>query len=90
MNNKEFINELSKQTNQSAGVTTKLINDTIKILEEHFEHNDAVSISGFGTFEVKNVAAREGHNPKTGETIQIPESKKVSFSASKVLKECVN
>ena len=51
---------------------------------------DKVQLVGFGSFEVKERAAREGHNPKTGEAIQIPESKKVSFSASKSLKDSVN
>ena len=54
------------------------------------KEGDKVQLIGFGTFEVKTSAAREGHNPKTGETIQIPESKKVSFTASKVLKDSVN
>jgi DNA-binding protein HU-beta len=45
-----------------------------------------VAISGFGTFKVKQTKARQGRNPKTGETIQIPAKKKVAFRASKELK----
>ena len=51
---------------------------------------DKVQLIGFGTFEVKDVAAREGRNPKTGETITIPATKKPAFSASKVLKDQIN
>ena len=51
---------------------------------------DKVQLIGFGTFEVKDVAAREGRNPKTGEIIKIEACKKPSFSASKVLKDQVN
>lgn len=51
---------------------------------------DKVQLIGFGTFEVKNVAAREGRNPQTGETIKIAASKKPTFSASKALKDSVN
>ena len=51
---------------------------------------DKVQLIGFGTFEVKNVAAREGRNPQTGEAIKIAASKKPSFSASKALKDSVN
>ena len=51
---------------------------------------DKVQLIGFGTFEVKDVAAREGRNPKTGETIKIDAAKKPAFSASKVLKDQVN
>lgn len=54
------------------------------------KEGDKVQLFGFGTFEVKTVAAREGRNPKTGETIKIPASKKPAFSASKVLKDKVN
>lgn len=45
-----------------------------------------VQIIGFGTFEVKERAARTGRNPKTGESMQIPASKSVGFKASSVLK----
>ena len=51
---------------------------------------DKVQLIGFGTFEVKDVAAREGRNPQTGETIKIAASKKPAFSASKALKDSVN
>ena len=54
------------------------------------KEGDKVQLFGFGTFEVKAVAAREGRNPKTGETIKIAATKKPSFSASKVLKDKVN
>ena len=72
MNNKELINELSRQTNQSAGVTTKLVNDVIKILEEHFQQNDTVVLSSFGTFEVKKKMERISVNPTTGKRYLIP------------------
>ena len=51
---------------------------------------DKVQLIGFGTFEVKDVAEREGRNPQTGETIKIAASKKPAFSASKALKDSVN
>ena len=52
--------------------------------------NDNVTLVGFGTFQVKDRSAREGRNPKTGETIQIKASKVPSFKAGKGLKEAVN
>lgn len=90
MNNKEFINELSKQTNQSAGVTTKLINDMIKILEEHFQQNDIVTFSSFGTFEVKKKMERISVNPTTGKRYLIPPKLVLSFKQSNVLKDKFN
>ena len=90
MNNKEFISELSKNTSLSASATGKLVNDTIKILEEHFEHNDGVSISGFGTFEVKKKMERISVNPTTGKRYLIPPKLVLAFKQSNVLKEKFN
>jgi DNA-binding protein HU-beta len=50
---------------------------------------EEVAIAGFGTFRVAKRAARQGRNPKTGETIQIPASVKPKFRAGKALKEAV-
>lgn len=90
MNNKEFINELSKQTNQSVSATTKLVNDTIKILEEHFQQNDIVTLSGFGSFEVKKKMERISVNPTTGKRYLIPPKLVLSFKQSNVLKDRFN
>jgi len=49
-----------------------------------------VSLVGFGTFTVKQRAARQGRNPRTGETIQIKASKVPGFKAGKALKDAVN
>lgn len=90
MNNKEFVNELSKQTNQTTDTTTQLINDAIKILEEHFQQNDVVCISSFGTFEVKKKMERISVNPTTGKRYLIPPKLVLAFKQSNVLKEKFN
>ena len=66
------------------------VNALTDVIAEALKAGDKVQLVGFGTFETKTRAAREGRNPKTGEAIQIPESKKVSFSASKTLKDSLN
>lgn len=90
MNNKEFINELSKQTNQPVGTTTKLINDTLRLLEEHFQQDDTISVSSFGTFEVKKKMERISVNPTTGKRYLIPPKLVLGFKQSNVLKEKFN
>ena len=90
MNNKEFINELAKQPNLTAGVTTKLINDTVKILEEHFQQNDVVNIPSFGTFEVKKKMERISVNPTTGKRYLIPPKLVLAFKQSNMLKDKFN
>ena len=66
------------------------VNAVFGAITNALKDGDKVQLIGFGTFEVKDVAAREGRNPQTGETITIPASKKPSFSASKSLKDSVN
>ena len=90
MNNKDFISELSKQVDLSASVTTKLINDTLKILEDHFQQEDVVSISSFGNFEVKKKMERISVNPTTGKRYLIPPKLVLGFKQSHILKEKFN
>lgn len=90
MNNKEFINELSKQTNQPVGTTTKLINDTLRLLEEHFQQDDTINVSSFGAFEVKKKMERISVNPTTGKRYLIPPKLVLGFKQSNVLKEKFN
>ena len=90
MNKTDLVNVVSAETEISKKTVDAVVSGVLEAITNALKENDKVQLVGFGTFEVKNVAAREGHNPKTGEAIQIPESKKVSFTASKVLKECVN
>ena len=52
-------------------------------------NGDKVQLIGFGTFEVKERAARMGHNPRNGEAMEIPASKAPAFKAGKALKEAV-
>ena len=90
MNKTELINVVSAETEVSKKDVDSVITATIKAITEALKEGDKVQIIGFGTFEVKAVAEREGRNPKTGETITIAAAKKPVFSASKVLKDEVN
>ncbi len=51
---------------------------------------ERIDIRGFGSFSVKDQAARQGRNPKTGEVIQIPAKRKASFKVGKDLSEKIN
>ena len=90
MNKTELINVVSAETEISKKDVDAVIAATIKAITDALKENDKVQLIGFGTFEVKTVAEREGRNPKTGETITIAAAKKPVFSASKVLKDEVN
>ena len=66
-----------------------MLNDTVNLLSKHLVKGDKVRILGLGIFQVKKREARMGRNPRTGEPVKIKASKKVTFRASKELKEAV-
>ncbi len=90
MTKTDLVNVVAAETEISKKTVDAVVNSVLEAVANALKEGDKVQLIGFGTFEVKTVAAREGHNPKTGEAIQIPESKKVAFSASKALKEIIN
>ena len=59
------------------------------VVKDALVNGDKVALTGFGTFEVAERAARKGRNPKTGEEILIPASKAPKFKAGKALKDAV-
>ncbi|NLB85104.1 MAG: HU family DNA-binding protein [Acholeplasmataceae bacterium] len=78
---------------EKAGVTQKVANDVIgsltDVIQETLAEGEKVVLTGFGTFEVRNRAARRGKNPRTGEYIQVPGQKSPAFRAGKLLKQAV-
>ena len=68
----------------------RIINVTFDEIQRELISGGKVQILGFGTFEVRTRAPRKGKNPRTGETIDLPESKLASFKCSKTLKGAVN
>ena len=90
MNKTDLVNVVAAEANISKKDAEAAVNATFAAIAGALKNNDKVQLIGFGTFEVKDVAEREGRNPKTGEVIKIAATKKPSFNASKVLKEQVN
>ena len=90
MNKTELINVVAAEAGVSKKDAEAVVSATLNAITEALKSGDKVQLIGFGTFEVKDVAAREGRNPKTLEVIEIPACKKPAFSASKALKEAVN
>ena len=83
----EAVNEILGTTKvQSEQVVDCVFDSIVKTLKK----GDEVSVAGFGKFVVKQRAAREARNPKTGEKVKVPASKAVRFTPAKALKETVN
>ena len=88
MNKAELIESVQEALGKDA--TKRAAEDAVSAVLESIaagvRKDNKVQIIGFGTFELKNRAARMGRNPKTGEPMQIQASKSVGFKASAALK----
>ena len=90
MNKSEFIQAMAEKSGLTVKDATTALNATLEVIQESLQKGESVSLVGFGTFEVKERAARTGRNPQTKQPIEIPASKALSFKAGKPLKEAVN
>lgn len=86
--------ELTKSVATRIGATQKdtavYVDAVIESIKHGMIEDGKVQIVGFGTFEVKERAEREGRNPQTGETMKIAACKTPKFKAGKALKDAVN
>jgi DNA-binding protein HU-beta len=89
MNKNELIGAIAEKSGLSKKDSEKALGATICAITCALEKGDKVQLVGFGIFDVKNRAARTGHNPKTKEPIQIPASRVPQFKAGKALKDAV-
>ncbi len=90
MTKTELITEVAKKAMLSEKEAKNAVNAFTEVVEEALADNQKVQLVGFGTFDISKRAARTGKNPRTGETIMIPEMNMPRFKAGKALKEKVN
>jgi DNA-binding protein HU-beta len=90
MNRKELIDALATKTDSSKADADRNIAALIEIITATLKKGDNVALVGFGTFEVRKRAARNGRNPSTGAAIKIKASKQPAFKAGATLKAAVN
>lgn len=89
MNKADLIAAVAEKADLSKKDAERSINAVIDSITEALKADDKVSLIGFGSFETKTRAAREGRNPQTGDKITIAASKAISFKAGKALKDAV-
>ena len=87
MNKAQLINEVAAASGLKKKDAAAAVDATINSIISTIKNGGKVQLSGFGTFEAKVRGARTGRNPKTGETVMIPESRYPVFTASKALKK---
>ena len=89
MNKTELVAAVAAKAELSKKDAEAAVNAVFDSVKDALAEGDKVSLIGFGTFSVKTRAARTGLNPRTKETIEIPESKVATFKAGSALKDAV-
>ncbi len=90
MNKSELVEAVAASADISKAAAGRALDAVIESIGAALKEGDQVALVGFGTFLVKERAARTGRNPQTGEPIEISAAKIPSFKAGKALKDAVN
>jgi len=90
VNKAELIEAVAEEADMSKADAGRAVDAMVNAITSAMKKQDDVSLIGFGTFTVRERAARAGRNPQTGETIQIAAAKVPAFKAGKALKDAVN
>ena len=86
----DIINKLAEANKITKKAATEYVDDIFAIIADGIKDEGKVEIFGFGKFETAIRAAREGVNPRTGETLSIPERKGIRFKPASGMKDAVN
>ena len=89
MNKTELVAAIAAKAEVSKKEAEKVVNATFDVITDSLKKGDKVALVGFGNFEVRARAAREGKNPQTGAKIKIAATKVPAFKAGKALKDAV-
>jgi len=89
MNKSNLVEAMAEAADISKSAAGRALDGLTDAIAVALKEGDTVSVIGFGTFSVKERAARTGRNPQTGETIEIAASKVPAFKAGKALKDAV-
>ncbi|MBQ8371922.1 MAG: HU family DNA-binding protein [Clostridia bacterium] len=90
MTKKELVAVVAAEAKVEKKVADAVVTEVFNAIVNALKDGEKVQLIGFGNFEAKDVAEREGRNPATGETIKIAACKKPAFTASKALKDAIN
>ena len=90
MNKAELVNVMAEKAGLTKVDAKKALDAFIEAVTEALKAGDKISLVGFGSFEVKNVPAKEGINPATGAKIKIAASKKPVLKFGKAYKDIIN
>jgi DNA-binding protein HU-beta len=89
MQKTDFVKSVAERANVSQKEAKQVIDAALDIITASLKGGEKVTLTGFGTFEVRQRQEREGVNPQTRQKIKIAATKTPGFSASSTLKEAV-
>lgn len=89
MTKTDLVNNVARLGGTTKAEAARVVDAVVKVISEALAKGEKVTLTGFGTYEVRHRAARMGRNPQTGATIQIPAQKTPAFRAGKSLKDAV-
>ncbi len=89
MRKSEWIAQVAKQSSVSQVEAGKVLNAALKVITDALASGDRLTLTGFGTFEVRKSAARTGTHPRTGAKIKIAARQRPAFTAGTALRDAV-
>ncbi|MBP3328807.1 MAG: HU family DNA-binding protein [Clostridia bacterium] len=89
MNKTEFINAVAAKEGLEKKCAEKAVNAVFATIADQLAKGEKIQLVGFGTFEVRERAEKQGRNPRTGEVMTVPASKVPAFKAGAALKNAV-
>lgn len=89
MSTSQLVDHVAERTGMSKSQAKQAVNAVLETMSDTLAKGDRVQLSGFGSFEIRNRAERQGTNPRTREKVTIPASKAVGFRPASSLRERV-
>ena len=90
MTKADLIDELSRVSNLTKKETELIVNTVFDNITDALARGDKVELRGFGSFRIRHRNSRKGRNPKTGDSVSVPEKRVPFFKVGKRLRELVN
>ena len=90
MQKAEFVSHVAKETSTTRAAAERMVSAVFSAIAVAHARDEPAAITGFGKFAVRDRVARQGRNPRTGESLAVPASKAPSFQPAKALRDAVN
>ena len=90
MNKAELVTHVAAETSSTKAAAERMVGAVFSTIADALAAGEHVTLAGFGTLSTRDRPAREGRNPRTGETIAIAASRAPSFKPGKTLRDAVN